>query len=190
MEELKKSIIKTYSIPEAIVDDFISYWETISIPKGTILSEPDRTDKYLYFTLSGYQKAYYVVDGKQCIISFTQPNHFTCAPESFLTNKPSKYYFECITDSVFYRLSYRDFILNTEKHQHIQRFFMEALMGLVNNITDRFIKQTSLTIEEKYKDFMNKNAQLIHHIPQKDIANFLSINPTNFSKLINKVPIQ
>lgn len=190
MEELKKAITNTYKIPEVVLYDFVSHWEIVSYPGGSILSIPEKTDKYLYFTISGIQKAYYLIDGNQCIISFTQPNHFTCAPESFLTQKPSRYYFECINDSKFYRLSYDNFMIQTSKYKEIQDFLIEALMGLVNNITERFIKQTSFTIEEKYKDFMQNNAQLINFIPHKDIANFLSINPTNFSKLLNTVVIE
>jgi len=189
MEELKKNITNTHKIPIAVLDDFIAQWETASFPKGSILSTPDKTDNYLYFTISGIQKAYYLIDGKQSIISFTQPNHFTCAPESFLTQTASKYYFECIVDSKFYKLSYGRFIEQTSKHKEIQDFLVKSLMGLVNNITERFIKQTSFSIEEKYKDFMHNNAHLLHSVPHKDIASYLGMNPTNFSKLFNNVII-
>ena len=189
MEELKKIITDTHKVSITALNDFVAQWEIVSFAKKSILSIPEKKDKYLYFTISGVQKAYYLVDGKQCIISFTQDNHFTCAPESFLTQKPSRYYFECITDSKFYRISYDRFSDQTAKYKDIQDFLIEALMGLVNNITDRFIKQSTCSIEEKYKDFMRYNAHLINSIPHKDIANFLGINPTNFSKLLNKVII-
>nr|WP_319570177.1 hypothetical protein [uncultured Draconibacterium sp.] len=190
MEELKRIITKTHKVPIAVLNDFVAQWENVSFSKNSILSIPDRIDKYLYFTIAGIQKAYYLVDGKQCIISFTQANHFSCAPESFLTQRPSKYYFECITDSKFYKISYDDFINQTTKHKEIQDFLIAALMGLVNNITERFMKQSSYSIEEKYKDFMKDNAHLINSIPHKDIANFLGMNPTNFSKLFNNVVIE
>ncbi|KIX22731.1 hypothetical protein SY27_02620 [Flavobacterium sp. 316] len=190
MEELKKIITDTHKVSITALNDFVAQFEIVSFSKNSILSIPEKKDKYLYFTISGVQKAYYLVDKRQCIISFTQANHFTCAPESFLTQKPSKYYFECITDSKFYRISYDNFINQTTKHKDIQDFLIEALMGLVNNITDRFIKQSTYSIEEKYKDFMRYNAHLINSIPHKDIANFLGMNPTNFSKLFNNVVIE
>ncbi len=189
MEELKRSIARTHELPTAVLEDFVAQWEIVSFPKGSVLSVPEKTDNYLYFTISGIQKAYYLVDGKQSIISFTQPNHFTCAPESFLTQTASKYYFECIVDSHFYRLSYRKFIQQTSKHKAIQDFLIKSLMGLVNNITERFMKQASFSIEEKYKDFMHGNAHLLNTVPHKDIASYLGMNPTNFSKLFNNVLI-
>lgn len=51
-------------------------------------------------------------------------------------------------------------------------------MGLVNNITDRFLKQASYSIEEKFQDFIKSNIHLINTIPHKDIANYLNMNPT------------
>lgn len=190
MRELKNVIRDITKIPDAVLNDFVSHWEVVSYGKGSTLSEPEKTDKYLHFTISGIQKAYYLIDGKQSIISFTQPNHFSCAPESFLTQMPSKYYFECINESEFYRISYASFSKQVDKHQEIHDFLVKALMGLVNNITERFMKQTSFTIEEKFKDFMKESGHLINAIPHKDIANYLSINPTNFSKLLNSVVIE
>lgn len=190
MKELKEAIKNTFQISEEVLNDFVSCWEKVSYPKRSILSEPDKTDRYLYFTVSGIQKAYYLIDGKEKIISFTQPNHFTCAPESFLTQAPSRYYFECITESDFYRLSHNDFALQIKKHHEILEFLMAALMNLVNNINERFIKQTTLTIEQKFEQFMNSDAHLINLIPHKYIANYLSMNPTNFSKLLNNLRTQ
>jgi hypothetical protein len=43
----------------------------------------------------------------------------------------------------------------------------------------------TLTMEERYKDFMKTSPQLINQIPHKEIANYLKIDPTNFSKLLN-----
>ncbi|NME71055.1 Crp/Fnr family transcriptional regulator [Flammeovirga aprica] len=189
MQQLKQAISNTFTIKEDILDEFSSYWEIVSFPKGSILSDPNKTDKYLYFTISGIQKAYYLNHGKETIISFTQPNHFTCAPESFLTQVPSQYYFECITGSQFYRLSIKDFNTLKNKHHEILEFLLVALMGLVNNINARFIKQATLRIEEKFEEFMECEAHLINQIPHKDIANYLRMNPTNFSKLLNSVKV-
>ncbi|MEH0154441.1 Crp/Fnr family transcriptional regulator [Limibacter armeniacum] len=190
MEKLKEAILKHHHIEQDILDDFVQYWEVVDFSKNAIISEQGKTDNYLYFTVSGCQKAYYLNNGKESIISFTQPNHFTCAPESFLTQKPSKYYFQCIHDSSFYRISYQHFKRQVDKHVALQYFLTNSLMGLVNNITDRFIKQATYSISMKFVDFMHEHGNLINHIPQKDIANFLNINPTNFSKLINSVKVE
>ncbi|KXX70932.1 Crp/Fnr family transcriptional regulator [Flammeovirga sp. SJP92] len=189
MHQLKQAITNTFPLSEEVLHEFTLCWEKVEYPKGSLLSVPEKTDKYLYFTVSGVQKAYYLNNGKETIISFTQANHFTCAPESFLTQQPSQYYFECITKSEFYRLSHPHFEVLKKQHHEIFEFLLTALMGLVNTINSRFIKQSTLRIEEKFEEFMECEAHLINMIPHKDIANYLSMNPTNFSKLLNSVKV-
>lgn len=190
MKELEEAIKNTFQLSEEVINEFVSCWEKVSFQKKSILSELDKTDRYIYFTITGIQKAYYLIESKENIISFTQPNNFTCVPESFLTQTPSKYYFQCITESEFYRLSYKDFSHQIKKHPEILEFLFAALMGLVNNTNERFKKRTTFTIEQKFENFMNSDAHLINLIPHKDIANYLSMNPTNFSKLLNKVRVE
>lgn len=190
MESLKNAIKNTAAIPDRILHEFASCWERIKLEKGTCLSLPNKVDKFLYFNIQGVQKAYYVNDGKINIISFTREDRFTCIPESFLTQTPSRYYLECLTDSVFYRIAYEDFISQINKHAPLQSFLINSLMNLVNNINQRFLSQACLSIEEKFKDFMRDRAHLINIVPHKDIANYLNMNPTNFSKLLNKVIIE
>ena len=36
---------------------------------------------------------------------------------------------------------------------------------------------------------MKNSPHLLNHVPQKDIANYLKIDPMNFSKLINRIRI-
>lgn len=109
-------------MPLKVLQDFVAQWDLVRHPKGSILSTPGKTDRHLYFTVSGIQKAYYLHNGNPNIISFTQPNHFTCAPESFLTQKPSKYYFQCISDSEFHRITHNRFTEQVHKHKEIQEF--------------------------------------------------------------------
>lgn len=174
---------------EEALHDFISVWETVSISKGELLSVEGKTDRYLYFTETGIQKAYYLNNGTPEIVSFTKPSHFSCAPESFLTQCPSKYYFETIVESKMYRISYANFSFMVEKHKEVKQYLMNALLNLINTITERFIKQRTMPIKDRFKDFMHNDAELINTIPHKDIANYLNINPTNFSKLLNNVQI-
>ncbi len=187
MKEIRKNILQTHSISTQVLNKFIDCFEVIRHNKKYVISEPGKQDKYLYFTISGVQKAWYINKGKEDIISFTLPLSFTCAPESFLTQTPSKYYFECITNSEFCRISHNNFSELLSEHKELQVFLNKALMNLVNGITDRFIKHNSYTIEMRFKDFMQKYGYLVNEIPQKDIANYLNINPTNFSKLLNQV---
>jgi hypothetical protein len=52
---------------------------------------------------------------------------------------------------------------------------------------DLHIDLRALSIEDRYKNFCRKSPDLLHLVPHKYIASYLGIDPTNFSKLFNKV---
>ena len=65
----------------------------------------------------------------------------------------------------------------------------KTLTNILEGIVNRYHRIITLTMEEKFKDFMKNNSGLINIISHKHIANYLNIDPTNFSKLLNKVRI-
>lgn len=65
----------------------------------------------------------------------------------------------------------------------------KKLLGTVNGLVMRYHRLLAYSMEERFKDLMKNNSHLINKIPQKDLANYLKIDPTNFSKLLNNIKI-
>jgi CRP-like cAMP-binding protein len=188
-KELKNYISRIHKIPDELLDEFISLWNLKQGGRKEIITHEGVTERYLYFTTKGFQKAYYIKENKEFIIAFTYPFAFTCIPESFLTQKQSKYSFECITDSEFLRISHHDFINLVEKHHEIETLLRKTLIGTLGGVVNRYHRILTLTMEERFRDFMKNSPQLINQIPHKEIASYLKIDPTNFSKLLNTIKI-
>lgn len=186
-EELKKYINYIHPIENELLGKFIKCWEEKKGHKKEIITEIDKTEKYLYFVTKGVQKAYYVVDGKKYNIAFSYPFTFTCTPESFLTQKPSQYCWECITESQFLKISHTTFFNFVDKHPVFETLLRKKLIGTLMGIGNRYHRLLTQTTEERFRDFMRTSPQLINLIPQKDISNYLKISPTNFSTFINKI---
>ena len=188
-EKLKSYINHIHPIKDEILNEFIACWEEKKGKKKEIITEIDKTEKFLYFITEGIQKAYYVVDGKIFNIAFSYPFAFTCTPESFLTQKPSQYCWECITDSKFLKISFSTFFSFVNKHPEFETLLRKKLIGTLTGLTNRYHRLLTQTIEERFVSLMNNSPQLINLIPQKEIANYLKIDPTNFSKLINSIKL-
>jgi CRP-like cAMP-binding protein len=188
-DELRNSIKKIYPIQDDLVDAFLDLWQEFEAKRKEIITEADKTERYLYFVTKGSQKAYFLHDGREYIVAFSYPFAFTCIPESFLTQKPSKYYWECISDSNFLRISYSSFFDFVNTHKEFETLLWKKLLGTVNGLVNRYHRLLSLNMEERYRDLMLNSPQLLSFIPQKEIANYLKIDPTNFSNLINKIKI-
>jgi len=60
-----------------------------------------------------------------------------------------------------------------------------VLIGLVH----RHYELLAFSIEERFRSFAQRSPHLINLVPHKDLASYLGINATNFSKLLARVKL-
>jgi CRP-like cAMP-binding protein len=147
------------------------------------------TERFIYYVLEGIQKSYYLNEGKQHIIAFAYPPSFSGVPESFFTQTPSKYFLETITDSKFLRLSFEKHQQLMQEHREIETLFRKTTELFLMGVIQRQHELMAFDIETRFKTFVKRSPHLLNMVSQKDLASYLRMDSTNFSKLINKIPI-
>jgi len=178
-----------YPIKPEILEEYLVHWNEYAVPKKTILSEAGKTERYLYFVQAGIQKSYYLNEGKAHVMFFAYAPSFSGIVESFLTQTPSKYYLETITDSKFLRISYQQHQKLIDKHRALETLFRKVTEQFLLGIIERHHQLMAFNVENRFKQFVSRSPHLLNMVPQKDIASYLRIDPTNFSKLINTLNI-
>jgi CRP-like cAMP-binding protein len=143
----------------------------------------------MYFVLEGSQKSYYLNEGKQHIIAFTYPPSFSGIPESFLTQTPSKYFLETITDSAFLRISFEKHQQWMRDHREIETLFRKITEQFLIGLVQRHYELMAFDIKERFTAFARRSPHLFQLVSHKDLASYLRIDPTNFSKLYNSIKI-
>ncbi len=186
---MKKYLSSFYEVREEVLEEYISHWLEYSISKKKIITEPGRTEGYLYFVEEGIQKSYYLNEGKQHVMFFAYAPSFSGVVESFLTQTPSKYYLETITDSTFLRISYAKHSQLIKEHRELETLFRKIIEFFLLGIIERHHELMAFNVETRFRNFVNRSAHLLNKVPQKDISSYLRIDPTNFSKLINSINI-
>jgi CRP-like cAMP-binding protein len=186
---MKKFLSKIHKVNEAFLDEYISHWTAYSAKKKTLMTVPGDTERYIYFVLEGIQKSYYLKDEKEHVIAFTYPPSLSGIPESFLTQSPSKYYLETITDSQFLRLPFEKHQQLMNEHREIETLFRKATEFILIGLAERHYELMAFDIESRFKAFAQRSPHLFQMISNKDIASYLRIDPTNFSKLLNTIRI-
>lgn len=186
---MKKFLSDIFEVNDKVLDKYIFYWSEHSIPKKTIITVSEKTERYIYFVEEGIQKSYYLNEGKQHIMFFAYNPSFSGVMESFLTQTPSKYYLETITDSKLLRLSYEKHKQLIQEHRELETLFRKITEQFLLGIIERHHQLMAFNTETRFKNFVKRSPHLLNMIPQKDIASYLRIDPTNFSKLINTIKI-
>lgn len=170
-------------------EDFQSIWKPFSCKRKECISPVGKTEDYLYFITEGLQRIFYEDDEKEATLIFTYPHSFGGILDSFILQKPSKYAFEALTPSSFLRTSYSDLEAVSQKHRGISNFVRIGIAGALSGVLERQVELQTSSSEEKFKKLLQRSPHILQMIPHKYLANYIGIDPTNFSKLMNKVKL-
>jgi CRP-like cAMP-binding protein len=189
MTEVQKFLKTIHSVPIASIEKLESTMKPVEYKRKEVITREGQVERYLYFVTEGVQKSYYIKEGSEHVIAFTYPPSFSGIPESFLTQTPSRYFLEPITHSKMLRISYsqlEELLLND---LHLERLMRKATEAVLAGIIERHHELLAYSIEERFRAFAKRSPQMLNLVPHKDLASYLGINATNFSKLLAKVKI-
>ena len=158
--------------------------------RKTILTAAGETERYMYFVLEGLQRAFYLgEENHEATIVFTYPPSFSGVADSFLTQTPSLYYLETLTTSRFLRISYDEIQERMRRFPVLQNLLFRATAFALKGALERHIELQSFSNEEKFRTLLRRSPHILQLVPQKYLASYLGMDPTNFSKLLATVRI-
>jgi CRP-like cAMP-binding protein len=171
-------------------EDFSEIWQPFEARRKVMLTSEGELEKYIYFVLEGVQRAYAVgEDGREATLVFTYPYSFSGVADSLLLQQPSRYYFETLTPSRFLRSTFRQLDELMLKHHSIERMIRLALSHTLAGVLVRQIELQSFSAEQRFRALLTRSPHILHLVPHKYLANYLGMDPTNFSKLLGSVRI-
>jgi hypothetical protein len=75
------------------------------------------------------------------------------------------------------------------KSKAVESMINNGLMMAFSGVLERLVELQCFSSEEKFKKLLKRSPHVLQLVPHKYLANYLGIDPTNFSKLINHVRI-
>lgn len=170
-------------------EQFFSIWRKVTFSRKQIISEYGATEKYLYFVLEGSQRVFYTDhEEKEATLIFTYPVSFGGNLDSFLLQSPAPYYYQALTKSTLLRASYADILQIRNSIPEINMFFEKSISFALQGLLERMTELQCFSSQEKFKALLKRSPHILQLIPNKYLANYIGVDPTNFSKFINSVP--
>jgi CRP-like cAMP-binding protein len=190
LEELRKFTFAIHSLSDEEWSAFASIFEEGSARRKTILTSPGEVEKCLYFVLDGVQRAYHLsAEEKESTLVFTYPYSFSGVADSFLTQTPSRYYLETLTQSNFLKASYHQVAALMDRYPNFERFIRIATSHALKGALERQIELMSFSAEQKFRTLLTRSPQVLRLIPHKYLASYLGIDAATFSKLLSSVRV-
>lgn len=183
MDKLLHFIGSSISMEAALIEELQGAFSRKEVQKGDILLKEGGSARYLYFVESGILHNFYYHDGRKVTSWFYSENHFITAWTSFLRNKPSYEYIECLENCILYQISYENYqklIAEFPSFNNFARILTEDMLLFI----DQLLKSWSfLTAKEKYDLIKVHFPDIEQRVQLGLVASFLGISQETLSRI-------
>lgn len=190
LEGLRTLINAAHPLPEADWLAFSAVWKPFSARRKEVITSAGETERYLYYVLEGVQRVYYYdQQQREATLVFTYAPSFGGVLDSFLLQQPSRYYYETLSRSRFYRAPFSDLNHLSQQYPNIELVIRQGLSSTLSGIMERLTELQCFSSEEKFRSLLQRSPHILQLVSHKYLANYLGIDATNFSKHLNKIKI-
>ena len=188
--QLKQTVLAIHPFTEEDWIRFSKPWKPRREGRRQTLTVAGSREPYLYFVAEGVQRVFYLdEEEREATLLFTYAPSFGGIVDAFLQQQPSAYYYETLTPSLFLHLSYPELQQLLQTMSAAEAFVRKALAASMHGLLQRMVELQCFSSEEKFRQMLKRSPHILQLVPHKYIANYLGINPTNFSKLLNSIRI-
>jgi CRP-like cAMP-binding protein len=187
---LQQTINAIHKIPEEDFEVFYALFKPFSAKRKEILTYAGTTEKYLYFVIDGLQRLYYADEqNREATILFSYNANFGGVLDSMLNQKPSRFYYETLSPSTFLRASYHQIEQLIQTNPAIEVLLHKGLLAAFSGVLERLVELQCYSSEEKFRQLLQRSPHILQIVPHKYLANYIGIDASNFSKLLNNIQI-
>lgn len=183
-ELLRKFISKYINISEKDWENFLNKWTALDKKQADYLIKPGKIESYFYFVLEGVQRLYFDDQkGEEHILGFSFDGSLSGDLNSFVNQKPSEFYVECLSPSKFLVIRHQDWLKVFQEIPELNHWYAQIMQNILFGRINREIEMQSLSAKERFEVFMNRVPDPLLQIPQKYLASYLGMKPETFSRM-------
>tara|TARA_R110002167_G_scaffold54719_5_gene155895 strand:- start:596 stop:1162 length:567 start_codon:yes stop_codon:yes gene_type:complete len=166
---------------------FSSKLQEVKLKKHSILLNFGEIENHLSFITKGIVRLYVPREEFDLTFGFLFENEFVTGYDSFLTQDPSEYQIETLTETILWKISREDLQEVYEKTNcgNIIGRKMAENMFLIKS--KRELSLLSKTAEERYLDLFSDRPKLLQQIPLKYIASYIGVTPQALSRIRKRI---
>ncbi len=186
-QKLIKDILKYIPLKEMDIQTISEVFESINVPKNTMLEVENKPTKYLYFIIEGYVRVFYTKDGEERTTQINCPSRFITSFQSFITNSTAYDNVQTISECHLLRITKGnlDKLNESVKDWGIfgEKIYEQALIYNEDRTRDMIL----LNAEERYLKLMQTQPDIIQNVPLQFIASYIGIKPESLSRIRRQI---
>lgn len=140
------------------------------------------------FVFSGLLRSFYVDKNlNQITVKFVCENEFATDFPAFISESPSKYYYQCIEPTIIVSLSLQHILEGYEKFPILERYgrlVAEEIVKIQQKRIGSFLFETA---EERYINFIKEYPTLFNRVSVSDLSSYLGIERQSLTRIRKKL---
>ncbi|WP_299157733.1 Crp/Fnr family transcriptional regulator [uncultured Tenacibaculum sp.] len=187
MKEIRKFIDNISPMSDSDWLFFSSKLKKVELDKNIPLLKIGKVENHLSFISKGIIRLYIPEEMSDLTFGFVFENEFITAYDSLLTQTPSEYQIETLTETVLWQISNKDLqeVYKSTKNGNIIGRRMAENMFLIKS--KRELSLLNKTAEQRYLDLFTDRPKLLEKIPLKFIASYIGITPQALSRIRKRI---
>lgn len=177
--------------PNATIEE-LNYLESglsvIELKPKHFFIHANTMQKEIGFVYSGLLRAFYIDNnGNEISVNFIRENRYATHYSAFITQTPSKYYFQCLEPTVLVTISYKHIQEGYERFPIFERYgrlVAEAVLKIQQKRIEGFLFDNA---ETRYLDFMKENPDLFNRVSLSYLASYLGIERQSLTRIRKKL---
>jgi CRP-like cAMP-binding protein len=168
---------------------FTSKLQRRVIQKKTVFLKLNDIENHISFIESGVVRLFIPKENpeKEITFGFSFKNQFISAYDSFLTQKPSAYQLQALSETTLLSISYTDLqevYKRTQIGNLIGRLTAERLFLIKSKREQNLL---NLTAEERYMRLFKERPELLKIIPLKYISSYIGVTAQALSRIRKRI---
>jgi len=185
VQQIKAYLDQIATISNSDWEFFMSKLQRRMIAKKTVFLKVNDIENHISFIESGVVRLFIPKDNpeKEITFGFSFKDQFVSAYDSFLTQSPSAYQLQALTETTILSITYEDLQAVYNKTQIgnlIGRLTAERLFLLKSKREQNLL---NLTAEERYLKLFKERPELIKVIPLKYISSYIGVTAQALSRI-------
>lgn len=161
--------------------------EQISLPKGRILFETQKTGKSVYFIKKGIVRAYLFQYDNEVTFWFGKEGDTVISMRSYVENKPGYENIELLEDCILYHIKTRDLKKLFDEDIHIANWGRRFAEIELIKVEERLISRQFSMAADRYQALLENNPDLIKRVQLCHIASYLGITQVSLSRIRSEI---
>lgn len=162
-----------------------------TVSKGDFMLQQNEVCRHIFFLGSGLVRMFYLdPSGNEISYRFTGVGQFFVDFQSFLTQQPSRYYWQALQDSELLLFPYAAIQQLYQRSPTWNQFGRLMAERVYLQLNERVEMLLFMNPEERYRFIVSTNPGLVNQVSLLHLSSYLGIKPESLSRIRKRMSVR